>query len=140
VAVQLIDLSPYYQSGPRPAVDVQRLNSPAWDEFAKKYTDIVMYPPYVLPDLPGQIVADRSNYIPLAIFAATHNMNLHSGAFVVPSEQRLKIYLAQMQQQFDAGIFQKNSLYILNDAYERQAADKGLVCQNIDGYHVCIFP
>ena len=138
LVLQLVDVSPYYNFRGWSSAGVSTLKSAKWTQLAQKYHDIFTYPPFVIPDLPGQVVVDRPDYIPLAIFAAQHGMNLHSGAFVVPSEELLRQYLAAAAARWDQGVFSPQALYILNGAYAAKAAEKGLSCSEIDGYHVCV--
>ncbi len=138
VLLQAYDLSPYFRSQAWPPINLPILDSVAWQTLARDKPEIIVYPPFVIPDLPGYEVPDKVNYIPLAIFAAEHGLILHSGAFAAASEHLLSSYLDRAHENFKQGRWQSHSIYVVSSAYAEEAKQKGLSCAEMDGYQVCL--
>jgi hypothetical protein len=136
LAVQLVDTSAGYK-GIRKGLMIEQksewhtpLVTPFWEQAASKYTKVRFIPP-----------SNRTpQWMALSYYAATHNLSTDAVFLPRVGESALEKSKGKAIASIENGEYEADTLYILNEAYFRQAilninTDNDLVAR-VDGFNV----
>lgn len=116
--LQVADLYPYYRTRDKGVPKWESpLESPLWDDLAKKYDHLALIPP----------VAHLDDYAPFAMLAARHDKTINTAYLARDDYHKVMQYRRVLVKQFENGLILPHTLYILKNGekalYEYQVTD-----------------